>query len=144
MVFVGKGFIIAEGGLSHMLQHPIGAMLRSNLQLPADVVLHQFAEERIVFVQHQIIVPNAGADENFLYLGKFSQGAEQIQIFFVRDFQCLARFGGQAFSVFAHGFFVAGGKAEVCGRTSHVVNISLKVGGFGDLHCFFDDGFLAS
>ena len=40
-----------NGGLAHQLQHVVGAMLGSHLQLSADVICHDLAEEGVVCIR---------------------------------------------------------------------------------------------
>lgn len=51
-------------GFPHPVEHRRRAVLRRHLQLPADMVLHQFLEKGLVLVLQQIIEPDAGTDEH--------------------------------------------------------------------------------
>ena len=64
-LFVDAGIPLAEllvhleGRLTHVVQGVVAHVLRRDLQLTGDVILHQFAEKGIVLIVHQIIVPHA-------------------------------------------------------------------------------------
>ena len=57
-------------GLAHEVKDVVGAVLRCDLELTADVVLDQLPEEAFVLVAQEIIIPDAGTDEHTLDLGE--------------------------------------------------------------------------
>ena len=55
-------------------------MLRRHLELAGDVVLDQFAEERILLIGQQVVKADAAADEHLFYPRQGAQGMQQLQI----------------------------------------------------------------
>lgn len=76
--------------LAHTGKHPVGHMLRSHLQLAADVVFYQFPEKPVVFVVNQVIKADTGTDKDFFYSGQGTQLPKKSQIIGVIDLQILA------------------------------------------------------
>ena len=62
-VFFLEPLIDLNMGLAHIVQHGVDAVLRSHLELAADVILHQLPEELVIFVLQHIVKPDARADE---------------------------------------------------------------------------------
>ena len=59
--------------LSHIAQDLIRNVLRRDLELAGDVVLHQFAQEGRILVGQQIVKADAAADEDLLHPGDVAQ-----------------------------------------------------------------------
>ena len=105
-------------------------MLRGNLQLAGDVVLHQLGKERLIFVLQHIIVADAAADEDLFHPGDIPQLAQQGQIVGVVRVNVGAGGGGQTALLGAHAVFqllCAGGVPEVGGRAAYIVDIALEI-----------------
>ena len=62
-VFFLEPLIDLNMRLAHIVQHRVDAVLRSHLELAADVILHQLPEELVIFVLQHIVKPNARADK---------------------------------------------------------------------------------
>ena len=115
-------------GLAHQVRHPIGDMLRSNLQLTADMILAQLRQEAVPALQ-QIIKPYTGADEYLLDTRQLPQPSQQHEIIILIRIEIAAWYRRQA------GLTPAGtplqlrltaGYAEIRRRAAHIVNIPLE------------------
>ncbi len=58
VIFPDESFIDRFLRFPHLLKHRVRNMFRRYLELSTDMVLHQFPEERVVPVRHQIIKPD--------------------------------------------------------------------------------------
>ena len=83
--------------LAHAIQHGGGTMLRSHLQLAADMVGHKLMQEGFVLVEHEVVEADAGADEHALHARQRADFAQEIQIPAVVHLQRRARRRRQAF-----------------------------------------------
>ena len=82
--------------LAHAIQHGGGTMLRSHLQLAADMVGHKLMQEGLVLVEHEVVEADAGADEHALHARQCADFAQEIQIPAVVHLQRRARRRRQA------------------------------------------------
>ena len=124
--------------LPHAIQNMGRTMLRRHTQLPADMVLHQLFQERIAGILQHVVVPDPGADEYLFHTGKSPEGAKHMQIFTVIGLQSRACGGSQTFFPLAQPrfkLFFTGGLSEICRRSTHIVNVSLKTGAVCQLFC---------
>ena len=67
LVLLLEPLVDLEMGLAHVVQHLRGAVLRSDLQLPGDVIAHQLGQELAVLLAQQVVEPDAAADEHLLH-----------------------------------------------------------------------------
>ena len=128
--------------LSHFIKNSGGAMLRSHLELTADVVFHQLTEESVVGIPQHIIISYSRSDKHFFHLWQASDCSENIKILAVVGMQSLARSRRKTFFTLAKTFFKLNKTAcisEIGGRTADIVDISLEVRLFGQKLCFSDD-----
>ena len=146
-LFVDAGIPLAEllvhleGRLAHVVQGVVAHVLRRDLQLTGDVVLDQFAEERIVLLGHHVVVAQTGAHEHLLHALDAAQLTQQFEVIRVVCFDVLAGGWEQTALVLAAAVFLllfAGRKAEIRGRAADIVDVSLESGHLGDLFCFLD------
>ena len=83
LVHPGKFFHEAPvhfaAGLAHKPGYPVRNMLRSNLQLAADMMLTQLPE-KIVLGQHEIVEADAGTDKDLLDLWQLPELSQELQI----------------------------------------------------------------
>ena len=151
--FVDAGIPLAEllvhleGRLAHVVQGVVAHVLRRDLQLTGDVVLDQFAEERIVLFGHHVVVAQTGAHEHFLHALDAAQLTQQFEVIRVVGLDVLTGGGEQAALVLAAAVFLllfAGRKAEIRGRAADIVDIALESGHLGDLFCFLDHALVAA
>ena len=95
------------------------------------MILHQLFEERIVRVGHQVVKPDAAADEHFLDAGQLPDTAEDLEVVAVVHDHVGAGLRGQTvLAAVAHApehLLPAGGEAEVGGRPADIVDIALKI-----------------
>ena len=73
-------------GLSHFFEYRIGNMLRSHLELAADMVFAQLLQKGFVRIVDQVIKPQPGADKDFFYAGERPQLPKKGKIVGVVDF----------------------------------------------------------
>ena len=122
-------------------------MLRGDLQLPGDVVLHQLPEEGVLGVGQKIVKANAAANEDLLDPGNFPELAQQRHIVAVVGVHILAGGGVEALTAAAgtlgHLFF-AGRVPEVGSGTAHIVNVALEIRILDHLLGFRQNGLVAS
>ena len=145
--FFAEALVHREGRFAHAGKHRVGAMLGRDLELTADVILHQLAEKGVVGIGHEVIKANAAADKDLFHLRERLDLLDQLHVFGVIHLQILAGGGGEALASCANAvleLLVAGGIAEVCGGTANVVDVALKVGQLRDLFCLLDHAFDAS
>ena len=121
-----------EMGLAHIVQHGADAVLRRDLQLAGDVIVHQFTEERLIFVLvlEHIVIADAGADEHLFDAGYLPHFLQQLRVLRVVRVQVGAGLGGEAAAVFAHSaplLLLAAGVAEVGAGAAHVVDVALEL-----------------
>ena len=120
-----------DGRLTHVGKGVGGAVLRGDLQLAGHMVFYQFLEEGIVRVSHQVVEPDAAADEHLFHARQLPHPAQNFEVVAVIHDHVGAGGGGKA--VLAAGahpaqhLLAAGGEAEVCGRAAHIVDIALEI-----------------
>ena len=105
-------------------------MLRSYLELSADVIPHELAEEFVAFVAHHVVEPYSRADEDLFYFRYLLHLGEQLYVLAVVGDEVLARLRDETSPArtYAVGeLFFTRGSAEVCRRPSDIVNVSLEV-----------------
>ena len=121
-LFVDAGISLAEllvhleGRLAHVVQGVVAHVLRRDLQLTGDVVLDQFAEERIVLFGHHVVVAQTGAHEHFLHALDAAQLTQQFEVIRVVGLDVLTGGGEQAALVLAAAVFLllfAGWEAKI-------------------------------
>ena len=86
---VHEPFIDLAIALAHHAGHPVGDMLRCNLELTADMMLAEFLQE-FILGQQQIVKPHAGTHKDLLNTGKGPQFAQKFNIVAVVGHQILA------------------------------------------------------
>ena len=130
-IFAAEFFIDRVARLSHIAQDLIRNVLRRDLELAGDVVLHQFAQEGRILVGQQIVKADAAADEDLLHAGDGAQLTQQVYIIRMVRPQIAARRRKQALPVLAGPvcqLFFAGGLAEIGRRAADVMDVALEVG----------------
>ena len=146
-IFVHKPIVYRVPGLAHAAEHRIGHVLRGDLQLPGDVVLHQLPEEGVLGVGQKIVKANAAANEDLLDPGNFPELAQQRHIIAVVGVHILAGGGVEALpsaaGTLGHLLF-AGRVPEVGGGAAHIVDVALEVRIFDHFFCLGQNGFVAS
>ena len=108
----------------------VGAMLRSHLELTADVLFNKTAKECIALIRKHIIISNARTDKHLFYAGYTLHTLQQLDIFAVIGDEVRARSRRKAAAIRADTVLelpLACGTAEICRRTSDVVNIALEI-----------------
>ena len=130
LVLIPESLIDVKMRFAHVVQRLRGAVFRSYLQLSGDMVFDKFRKEFAVFLRQHIVIPDTAADEHFFNAGYGPDLPQQRQIVAVAGVQIFAGRGGQAGPVFAHAVFYllfAGGVAEICRRSAHIVDIALEL-----------------
>ena len=130
LVLAPKPLKHIEMGLAHIVQHRGNAVLRSHLQLAADVVVHQFLKKRLILVLEHIVVADAAANKHLLYPRQGPQPPQKLRVFRVVRIQILTRLRGQTASVFTAAVLLlprAGGMAEVGRRPAHIMDVALEL-----------------
>ena len=120
-----------DGGLAHISQRSGGHMFGGHLQLAGHMVLDQFFKEGVVFLGHQVVEPDAAADEHLFDTGQCAHPAQDIQVIAVIHDQLGAgRRGKTVLAAIAHAILhllAAAGHTEVGGGAAHIVNVALEV-----------------
>ena len=122
-------------------------MLGRNFKLSRNVVADQFSEKAVIFVVHQIVKTDSGADKYLFDFWYLLDLFDQLDILFVICFKIFARCGRKAFSVRANTafkLFIAGWIAEISCRTANVVDITLEIRHLRDDLSLADYAFNAS
>ena len=107
------------------------------------MVTHKLAEEGIVFIRKNIIIPQPGADKDLLYTRHRLDGFEQLDIFAVIDTHIRADLRREAVFALAHAelfclFAIVG--AEVRARPADIVYIALEIRHGGNAVCLLHAG----
>ena len=63
-IFFHKLVVHRVPGLAHPGENRVGHMLRGDLQLTGNVVLHQLPEKGVLLIRQQIVEADAAADEH--------------------------------------------------------------------------------
>ena len=122
-------------------------MLGRDLELSADVIADELAEEGVAFVLEQIVKADAAADEYLFDARQSLDLFNQVLIFAVVDLEVGAGLGGKTFATGANTvgqLLVAGGVTEVGSWAADVMDVTLKIGERGDLSRFFDHALLTA
>ena len=146
-ILVHKFVVHGVPGLAHPGKNRIGNVLRGNLQLAGNVVLHQLLEEGILLVREQIVKADAAADEYLLNPGKFAQLAKQGHIVAVIGVHIFARGGVEALTAAAGALgqlLFASRVPEVGGGSPNIVDITFEIRVLHHLLRFPEDGFVAA
>ena len=80
LICLRKRAVNPDARFSHFFQHCIGDVLGRHFQLTADMVFAQFPQKSAVFIVHQIVEPDSGADKDFFHPGNRPQLPEQSQV----------------------------------------------------------------
>ena len=115
---------------SHLREHVIGDMFRSNAKLPAHMILAQLPQKCTVPVRHHVVEPDSGADENLFHLRQIPKFSQQLQVIAVVDFQIGTRLREEALAMLTctdFQLFRAGGFPELCCRTADIVDVPFKI-----------------
>ena len=105
------------GRLAHILQHWGADMLRRDLELPGDMVLHQLLEKRRFMVGQKIVKPDTAADEDLFDPRQLPQLSQELEIVTVIGLQIFAGGGEETLLVGAGAvgqLLLTGGLAEIC------------------------------
>ena len=94
-------------------------------------MLQQLAQKLVRGVGHGVVKADAAADEDLFDTRQLAQVAQQLRVAAFVDHHVLAHTRPQAALVLAHAvleLLVAGGTAKVGRRSTHVVDVALKLG----------------
>ena len=141
-ISAGKLDIRLNMRFSHFVKHRRGAMLRRNLQLTRNVVLHKLSEKVLILVEQKIIVANATSYKNLFYIRQFSDTAQNIKVFAVVNAKVFARPGRKALFTLAQSVLLlhfARWSPKVSGRPSYIMYVALKSGHIGKLFRLCDN-----
>ena len=134
--------------LPHHLKHFVAHMLRSQTQLPRNVILGQFLNEFVgMLIKEHIIKAQAAAHEHLLNPRETAQLAKHVQIIAIVHLQTSTGLRCQTALSTACAFIELLGTsrlAEVCRWTTHIVDISLEIGVLRDGLRFLDQAVLAA
>lgn len=128
--FIRKPFVHGILRLAHTMQNIIRNMFGRYPELSAHMVFQQLAEKGIVTVGHQIIKPYTRSYKNFFYTVYPPKLSQQPEIFTMVYLHIRTRLWEQTLPVGARAFcelLFTCRLTEICRRTSHVVDIALKV-----------------
>ena len=106
-------------------------MLRGNLQLTGNMILHQFPEKTVVRICQKIVEPNAAADKDPFDARQCPQLSQQGQIVAVIGDQVLAGGGKQTLPGGTGAgcqLLFTGWLPEIGSGAAYVMNIALKLG----------------
>ena len=122
-------------------------MLRRDLELPGDMVLHQLLEKRRFMVGQKIVKPDTAADEDLFDPRQLPQLSQELEIVTVIGLQIFAGGGEETLLVGAGTvgqLLLTGGLAEICRGAADIVNIALEGRIFRHVPRLGQDGFVAS
>ena len=146
--FVGKGAVGLDVGLAHRVEDGVCAVLGRYLELPGDVVGDQLLEKAVVRVGHQVVKPDARADEDLLDPGDGPDLAQHVQILAVIGLQGGTGGRGEALlPALAEPvleLLLAGRPPEVGGRAADIVDVPLEIRQRGEQPRFGKDRLLAA
>ena len=134
-------------GLSHLRENIVRDMLRRHTQLSADVVLTEFSQKSPVPVRQQIIKAESGPHKYFFDARKTAQFFQQRQIITVVNLQIRTGFREKTAPVFASAvshLLLAGGRAELRGRSPDIINVTLEIRFPQHLLCLLQDRLMAA
>ena len=141
-ILLAERLIHLERRLAHQAQHAVVAVLGRDLELTADVIAHQLAEEGVALVAEHVVKADARADEHLFHLRQRLDRAEQLDVLAVVGDEVLAGRGRKAFPPGADAvgeLFFARTVAEIGGRAADVVDVALEIRHFGDELRLADD-----
>lgn len=82
-----KRLVCLDVRLSHFVENCRRAVLRSDLELTADMIFYQLAHELVVLVSHEIVVSDSRAYKNALYALDLAYLPQHPEIFAVIGFE---------------------------------------------------------
>ena len=129
--FTAERVVDGAAWLAHHGQYRVAHVLGRYAQLARDMVLQQLAQKFVRGVGHGVVKTDAAAHEDLLDARQLAQVAQQLRVAALVDHHVLAHARPQATLVFAHAvleLLVAGRTAKVGRRSSHVVDVALKLG----------------
>ena len=125
---------------THFIQDGIGGVFRRDLQLPGDMVRHEFPE---IFVSQRHVIPDAGGDKHFLHTRQRAHPAQHINNRSVIHRQ-LGTDGGKDAALLRTGavleFVVALEAVHVGRRSAEIVDVALELRMLGELFCLAHNG----
>ena len=75
-----EGIVNLHLGLSHLLQHVVGNVLRCHPHLPADMIRTDFPQELLVGIRHEVVKAEAGTHENLLHAGQGTHLPQKLHV----------------------------------------------------------------
>ena len=117
-------------------------MLRSDLQLSADMILTQLPQKIIVFICQYIIKTDPRTDKNLLDAGNLTQFSQQLNVIRVVCHKVFAGFREQTLSVGTDTpcqLLFAGRMSEIRRWTAYIMDVSLKIRLVSEFFCLLDD-----
>ena len=111
------------------------------------MMLHQLVKKLIIFIVHQIIITDTGADKHLFHPRQRTNRTQDFQVAGVIDLQIGAALWKQAFPVFTGAKFtllVTGLSGKIGSRAADIMDISLKIRHFCNPLRLIHDGILAS
>ena len=140
-----KALVHAVMRLVHKHKHILAYMLGRHLKLTAHVFFHKPFKETAVFVCHDVIIPQSGADKHAFHARHVLDGLEHLGNALVADLKVRADFGRQARTRAAFRVLRgANGVIKVCRGPAHIRNVALKFAHLCDASCFLHDRFLGA
>ena len=145
--FIAEFFVLLYTGLAHVFKDIVAYVFGSNLKLTTYVMLTQFAEKCIIFICYKVIVTNTASYKYLFHTGKIAELSEKLEIILMAYLGIGTNCREKTLLITAGAclkLFCAGGCAEICRRTTYVVNISLEIFFPNEFIRFCKDGLLAS
>ena len=103
--FIHKFQIQLFSRLPHFIQHCRIDMLRSDLQLTADMMLYKLIEELIIFIIHQVIIADTGTDKHLFHSWQCAHCPKNFQIAAVIHLQICTALGKQTLPILTRAVF---------------------------------------
>ena len=132
---------------THKVKHLVACVLWSDFELSADMMLYKLLKELVILIFHHIVVSYTRADKYTLDIFYRADLSQHFKILAVVDLKRGTRLRSKAFFTLAQsGFFllVAGSSAEICGRSSDIMDISLEAGFLSKVYRLIDNRFFTS
>ena len=147
LILIQKLLVDFMGRFSHIMKYLIGNMFRCNTKLSADMMLYKNQQKNRTLVCHHIIKTNSGTDEYFFDTGEFPELSKQRNIICMIYGKIAARFRKKTLPVLTDTFgqlLLTGRLSKIRCRSTHIMDISLKIRNFCHFFCFPQNRIVAS
>ena len=115
--------------LAHHIEHPLRHMLRSDLQLPGNMIAHKLPQKVIAFVQTHVVKPDAGAHKHLPDTRDRPEFFQKVRVGHMGHLKIPARLRPEALAVRTYSLrelLFAGRLVKIRSRSAYIVDVPFE------------------